>query len=129
MWQANKTSWRIICVTAALVVLAWPSEQSRSLGMKAVNWLADPREMLPTLPPPLAMGLDDDADAVTAHDQQERTYYDYYNRSTLNRWRMELKDATDPWDVSTGRQMVAALAVFGALAAWRANTQGLGTGG
>ena len=36
-------------------------------------------------PPPLPMSLDDDGDAVSAHDAQESEYYQAYDSSTLTR--------------------------------------------
>jgi hypothetical protein len=119
MWQPNRAQWAIICVLALIVVLAWPPDRGRSLGVKAVNWIADPSDALPTLPPPLPMGLDDDGDAVAAHDAQETAYYQRRDESATTRWRMRLKEATDPIDPQTERQVLVALAVAGALVVWR----------
>ena len=65
------------------------------------------------------MGLDDDGDAVTAHDAQETAYYLRRNGSTLTRWRMNAKETADPADAQTERQLLMALAVAGALVVWR----------
>lgn len=119
MWQPNGRQWLVIWPLAALLVLAWPATGGKSLGMKLMNWAVDPLGTLPVLPEPLPFGLDDNGDAVTEHDQQVTAYYDRYDDSALTRWRMDLKDANDPWDAATGRQVVAGLALFGALVVWR----------
>jgi hypothetical protein len=119
MWQPNRAQWAIVWTVAVVLILAWPPDSGRSLGMKALNWLADPADALPTLPPPLPMGLDDDGDAVAAHDAQESAYYERRDSSTLTRWRMQLKEATVPIDPQTARQLLVALAVASALVAWR----------
>ena len=59
---------------AIVLLLAWPAGDG-SLGVKTIRWLADPRGMLPQLPPPLSMELDDNADAVAEHDAAEQEYY------------------------------------------------------
>ena len=75
MWQPNRAQWSIIWAVAVLVLLAWPPEQGRSLVVKALNWAVDPAGTLPALPPPLPMRLDDNGDAVAAHDAVEAEYY------------------------------------------------------
>jgi hypothetical protein len=119
MWQPNRAQWRVIWPIALFVVLAWPPDQGRSLLMKIVNRAADPAGALPELPPVLPLGLDDNGDAVAAHDEQEREYYRVRARSTAARWRMDLKTAGDPFDPSTERQLLTALTVVSALAVWR----------
>jgi hypothetical protein len=119
MWQPNRAQWRMLWPLAALLVLAWPPGQGRSLLVKIVNRAADPAGALPDLPPPLPIGLDDNGDAVTAHDEQEREYYQVRGRSSLTRWRMDLKTARDPFDPTTERQLWVGIAVFGALVLWR----------
>ena len=81
--------------------------------------IADPAGALPALPAPLPMALDDDGDAVAAHDAQEREFYRVYDSSRVTRWRMTLKDAGEPLDPSTERQLLVAVAVLSALAVWR----------
>ena len=87
--------------------------------MKAINRIADPSDSLPNLPPPLPMGLDDNGDAVAAHDLQEAEYYAVYNSSAVTRFRMKLKNAQDPLELTTQRQLAAAIAVLGALLVWK----------
>jgi hypothetical protein len=81
--------------------------------------VVDPFATLPDLPSPLPPGLDDDGDAVLQHDALERSYYDARDRSTLNRVRMSLKAAGDPFESSVQRQLLIGLAVVGALVVWR----------
>lgn len=119
MWQPNRAQWWIIWPVALLVVLAWPPEKGRSLAIKAINWAVDPADSLPTLPPALPMGLDDDGDAVAAHDARELDYYRVRDRSALTRWRMTMKAALDPFDPQTERQLLIAVVVLAALAVWR----------
>jgi hypothetical protein len=121
MWQPNRTQWRLICSTAALLVLAWPPDQGRSLLVKTVNWAVDPTDSLPTLPPVLPIGLDDNGDAVAAHDEQEREYYRSRASSPTTRWRMDLKVARDRFDSTTERQLLVGLALLSALGVLRLN--------
>jgi hypothetical protein len=119
LFQPNKKQWWVIWVVAAALVLLWPAASGRSLAAKAVNLAADPRGSLPFLPPPIPMGLGDDADAVTAHDTQEAAYYDAYGSSAVIRARMAMRDWSDPLDPGTQRQLLIALAVIGTLLVWR----------
>jgi hypothetical protein len=120
MWQPNRSQWPIIWTGAALLILAWPPDTGRSLGVKAVNWAVDPTGTLPVFPPPLPIGLEDNGDAVAAHDALEAEYY--RGRDNLRtRWRVRLKDAKDPLDPQTERQALVGLAVLSALAVWRAD--------
>jgi hypothetical protein len=121
MWQPNRAQWPIIWVAALLLVLGWPPDNGRSLGVKIVNRVVDPSGSLPSLPPPLPMSLDDDGDAVAAHDAQEADYYRQHQSSRLLRWRLDLKEAGEPLDPSTERQLLVALAVMSALGVWRLN--------
>ena len=121
MWQPNRVQWRIIWIAAALIILGWPSDQGRSLGTKAANWLVDPTNSLLTLPDPLPIGLDDNGDAVAEHDALENEYYRQYASSSLTRLRMRVKAAADPFEPSTERQLLAGVAILGALAVWRLN--------
>ena len=122
MWQPNRAQWIVICSTAGLLVLAWPPDRGHgsSLGIKAMHWLIDPRKALPSMPPPLPPGLGDDGDAVAAHDALEADYYRLYNSSGWTRLRMDAKAAGDPFDPTTERQWLVAIAVVAALLTWRA---------
>ena len=104
-----------------MLILCWPPDNGRSLGVKITNWLADPRNTLPTLPEPLPIALDDNGDAVSEHDALEAEYYRQYQSSALTRYRMRLKEATDPFDPSTERQILAGIGILSALAVWRVN--------
>jgi hypothetical protein len=117
--QPNRAQWRLIWTVAALLILAWPPDQGRSLGVKAVNWLVDPTDSLPTEPTQLPMGLDDDGDAVAAHDALEAEYNRLYASSGVTRVRMTLKDASDPLEPSTERQILVGVGILGALGVWR----------
>ena len=68
------------------------------------------------------MAMDDDGDAVTAYDQQVQAYQQARERSAMNRWRMDLVNASDPFATATQRQLLVALAVAGALIVWQMNT-------
>ena len=119
MWQPRGVQWTVIWTVAVLTVLAWPPEAGRSLLVKAINRAADPAGSLPALPPPLPMGLDDDGDAVSAHDAQEAEYYRQYSRSNMARWRMRLKELGEPLDPVTERQLLVGFVVLSALFVWR----------
>ena len=119
MWQPSRGQWTVICLVALVVVLGWPPDDGRSLGTKFVNWAVDPGGSLPVSPASLPMGLDDDGDAVTEHDMRENAYQFARARSGTTRWRMDLKEAGDPFERSTGRQLLVGLVVLGALSVWR----------
>jgi hypothetical protein len=119
VWQPNKVQWRIIWVVAILLIVAWPSDQGHSLGVKAMNWIADPDSSLLTMPPPLPIGLDDNGDAVAEHDAAEAEYYRQYTGSRFTRLRLKLKSASDPLEPATERQILVGVAVLSALAIWR----------
>jgi hypothetical protein len=121
MWQPNRAQWWIIWSVALLTILAWPPAEGRSLLVTAINWAVDPANTLPTLPAPLPMSLDDNGDAVTAHDAEETAYYQLLERSAATRWRIRLKDAADPIAPATERQLLVGLVILGALAVWRLN--------
>lgn len=127
MWEPNKAQWRIMWIVALLLILGWPPDQGRSLGVKAVNWLADPRHSLPVQPAPLPAGLDDNGDAVSAHDAEEAEYYRQYTRSGVTRLRLKLRDATEPFDATTERQILAGVGILSALLVWRLNRTNSGT--
>ncbi|MEO8681918.1 MAG: hypothetical protein ABI665_22920 [Vicinamibacterales bacterium] len=119
MFQPSRAQWSLIWAVAVILILAWPPAEGRSLLVKIVNWAVDPANSLPTLPAPLAMGLDDNGDAVAAHDAIEADYYQARDRSALVRWRMDMKTARDPLAPATERQVLVGLAVLSALAVWR----------
>ena len=123
MWQPNAAQWRVIWIVAVIVILCWPADSGKSLAVKAANWLADPTNSLPSLPEQLPIGLDDNGDAVAAHDAEEAEYYRQYTSSRVTRLRMTLKTATDPLDRSTERQILAGIGVLSALAVWRLNAR------
>jgi hypothetical protein len=124
VFQPNKRQWKVIWTVAVAMVLAWPLGGNRSLAVKAVNFGADPLGRLPSMPPPLPMGLGDDGDAVALYDQQVAAFYDAYDASAWTRVRMRLRDWRDPIDPTTERQLLTAFAVLGAVLTWR-----LGVGG
>ena len=119
MWQPNRAQWSVMWTLAILIVIAWPSGNGRSLALTALRWAADPAGSLPRLPAPLPMGLDDDGDAVTAHDAQEREYYRAWEASPVTHWRLRMRDAEEPLDPAIERQLLVAVAVLGALGVWR----------
>ncbi len=101
--------------------MTWPPDRGKSLAAKTVNWLADPANSLPHMPDPLPIGLDDNGDAVAEHDEQEREYYRQYSSSPTARLRLNLKAASDPFDVTTERQVLVGITVLSVLAVWRLN--------
>jgi hypothetical protein len=109
----------VIWIVAAAVVLLWPSANNRSLLAKFASFAVDPGGSLPVLPPPIPLGLGDDADFVMQHDAQQAAYYDAYDSSAITRARMIVRDWTNPLAVATTRQILIALVVFGGLLAWR----------
>lgn len=119
MWRPNSLQWRLIWVLAFVIVLFWPSQQSRSLGIKALNWAADPGNTLPRLPGPFSLEDGEDPVAVTAHDAQEAEYNHVYASSRLARLRIHLRDMSDPFEPSTQQQVLAAIGVLGGLLIWR----------
>jgi len=123
MWQPRRTQLAIIWPIAIILILAWPPAEGRSLMMKAANWAVDPAGMLPTLPATLPMGLDDNGDAVAAHDAELTEYYRRHDSTPVTRWRMDMKTAEDPFDPVTERQLLVGLAVVGALLVWRLSGQ------
>lgn len=121
VWHPSSKQWVLIWLAAMLLVLGWPPDTGRSLGVTLVRWAADPADRLPDPPAPLPMGLDDDGDAVTAHDMQEAAWNQARAWSTLNRWRMDLEEADDPFPASTQRQLLVGVVVVAALIVWQMN--------
>jgi len=119
MWQANNRQWWILLVVALLLVSLWPPAEDRSLALKFVNWIVDPADSLPTLPPPLTFGQSDDYAAVEAHDLQTRMYDELYAKGGWTRRRLELKVAGDPFNAATERQLLVGVGVLTAFLVWR----------
>ena len=114
MTVTRKGPW-VLLLTALLIVAAWPPDKDRSLVVKALNWLVDPADSLPVLPPQLGFGLSDDPQAVELRDEMVRRYDELFNRDALTRTRLELKVAEDPFNPTTERQL---LLVFGIIVAF-----------
>jgi hypothetical protein len=122
VWQPNTAQWRLIWVLAVVVVLLWPGQQGRSLAVKTLNWSADPMHTLPRLPANFSFEDEDDVAVVAAHDQQEDDYNRVYASSAWVRLRIHLRDLQEPFDPSTERQVLAAIAILGSLLIWRLAT-------
>jgi hypothetical protein len=123
MWQPSTRQWWTLLVVALLIVAMWPPSEDRSLAVKFVNWIVDPRDQLPTLPGPLAFGQGDDPAAVEAHDLQTRMYDELYAKGGWTRTRLELKVWRDPFNPSTERQLLIALGVVATFLVWRSSAQ------
>jgi len=119
VWRASNAQWWVLVTVAVCIVVAWPSDNDRSLALKLTNWAVDPRDELPILPGPLAIGQGDDLDAVEAHDLQVRMYDELYNKGGWARRRLELKVASDPFSPSTERQVLTGIGVLTAFLVWR----------
>jgi hypothetical protein len=119
MWQPRPVQWAVIAITAIVLVAGWPPEKGRSLGVKAINWIVDPADALPSMPAALPMALDDNGDAVAEHDALARDYYNALNASRATRWRMKLKETGEPLDPVTERQLLVGIGVLSALLVWR----------
>ena len=119
MRRPGNFQWWILVVVALAIVCLWPPGDDKSLAVKVVNWAVDPRDELPVLPDPLALGKGDDPDAVAEHDRQVQQFDALYLKGGWTRRRLELKIARDPFNGSTERQLLVAIAVVTALVAWR----------
>jgi hypothetical protein len=102
-----------------LLVCLWPPASERSLAVRLVNWAVDPRDELPVLPPPFALGAGDDPDAVAEHDAQVQAYDARYAQGGWMRRRLALKVARDPFDAAAERQVLLALGIVAAFVLWR----------
>jgi len=111
--------WWVLVTVAAFVVIAWPSDNDRSLALKFTNWVVDANDELPILPGPLALGQGDDVNAVDSHDLQTRMYDELYNKGGWTRTRLELKVANDPFNPATERQILTGIIVLTAFLVWR----------
>jgi hypothetical protein len=109
----------LLVVCAVLLVCAWPPANDRSLAAKFLNWAVDPRDELPVLPPPFALGAGDDPDAVASHDAQVQAYDARHAQGGWMRRRLEWKVAGDPFNPATERQVILALGILTAFAFWR----------
>jgi MYXO-CTERM domain-containing protein len=114
--RARRSPWPVVAALVALLAVLWPPETGHSLALKGINWIADPRGELPRRPSPLAIGVDDDADVVTAHDTEEHAYDAMYRGSWTGRLRLQLRDAEDPLEPSTERPLLVAAAAV--VAVW-----------
>jgi hypothetical protein len=112
----------VIVVLAAVLVLFWPSSSesdNRSLALKFAGWAADPAHSLPREPEPLGFADEDDIAAIDAQSAQQERYDKFYNSGGFARLRLRLRDAQEPFDPATERQILFAVAVAGALVVWR----------
>ena len=123
MLRPTDAQWWSLVMVALFVVFAWPPATGKSLAMTIVNWAVDPWSELPVLPPPLGRGASDDVEAVEAHDAEVRRFDARYLEGGWTRRRLLLKVANDPFDKSTTRQILTALAVLSALVIWRASAR------
>jgi len=114
----------VLFATALLLVAAWPPDEGRSLLVKGVNWVVDPADVLPVLPPQLGFGLSDDPQAVEVRDELVRRYDQAYRSDSLTRQRLLLKVAEDPFDRTTERQLLLVLGVVVAFVVWRRGARG-----
>ena len=121
MWRPTNAQWWILIVAALLIVFAWPPRDEKSLALKFVNWVVDPKGELPVLPNQLALGQGDDPDAVSAHDLQTQAYDAAYLKGGWSRRRLELKVADDPFNPATERQILIAFGVATAFLVWRSD--------
>ncbi|HEY7288444.1 MAG TPA: hypothetical protein VH583_01315 [Vicinamibacterales bacterium] len=122
MRRPKESQWWVLVGVALLVVVVWPPQDDRSLAIKFVNWIVDPRGALPVLPDQLALGAGDDPDAVAAHDDETQRYDALYMKGGWTRRRLELKVMRDPFNPSTERQLLTGIAVLTAFVAWRLGT-------
>jgi len=111
----------VLVAFAVLLVCVWPPANDRSLVVKLLNWAVDPRDDLPVLPEPFALGAGDDPDTVTVHDAQVQAYDSSYAKGGWTRRRLEWKVARDPLNPATERQVILALGILTAFAFWRLN--------
>lgn len=119
MSKPSSRGWWILLLASLAVIVAWPPQADRSLLVKGVNWIVDPGNDLPILPPQLEMGMGDDPQAVEIRDAIVRRYDEMYNRGGLTRARMELKVAVDPFNPATERQLLLAAGAIVAFLVWR----------
>lgn len=117
--RATSFQWWFLTTVALLIVFLWPPRDHKSLALKFVNWVVDPRDELPILPDQLPLGSGDDPAAVAIHDIQTQQHDALYQKGGWTRMRLELKVASDPLDPSTERQLLTGVAVVTAFLGWR----------
>lgn len=115
---SNQAMSTLLAVALSVIVL-WPPVNERSLAVKFTNWVVDPGNRLPILPPQFAVGEGDNFQAVEARDAIVRAYDELYNRGGLTRMRLNLKVANDPFNPSTERQLLLAFAAVAVFLVWR----------
>ena len=120
MRRPSDRAWWLLLLIAVTVVAVWPPQTGRSLALKATNWLVDPGDTLPILPPQLGFGMGDDVAAVETRDEMVRRYDAMYSRGGLTKLRMDLKVAQDPFAPTTARQLLLVFGVVAAFLVWRA---------
>jgi len=121
--DARRSPWPVVAALIAALAVFWPPDGGRSLAVKAINWLADPRQELPRKPSPLAIGVDDDADIVAAHDNEEHAYDAMHRGPWMGRLRLDMRDAEDPLEPSTERPLLVAAAAVVAVWVFRRQSQ------
>jgi len=117
--QPMRHASNLLVAFLVLLVCLWPPASERSLAVRLVNWAVDPRDELPVLPPPFALGAGDDPDAVAEHDAQVQAYDARYAQGGWMRRRLVLKVARDPFDAAAERQVLLALGIVAAFVLWR----------
>ncbi len=119
MHRPSERGWWLLLATALAVIVAWPPQQGRSLGLTMLARAVDPANTLPILPPQLAIGMGDDVEAVERRDALVRRYDEMYRRGGFTRWRLEMKVARDPFDPTLERQVLLVFGVIAAFLVWR----------
>lgn len=122
MWQPNTSQWRLIFPLGVALVLVWPSASeidNRSLALKLAGWAADPAHTMPRQPEILGFQDEDDIAAIDAQTAQQEQYDKFYQGSAFARLRLHVRDAQEPFDPSTERQILVAVALLGGLLIWR----------
>jgi len=117
--QPMRHASNLLVAFLVLLVCLWPPASERSLAVRLVNWAVDPRDELPVLPAPFALGAGDDPDAVAEHDAQVQAYDARYAQGGWMRRRLALKVARDPFDAAAERQVLLALGIVVAFVLWR----------
>jgi len=112
----RRQPWPLVAALVAALAILWPTDGGRSLAVKTINWVADPQQALPRRPSPIAIGVDDDADVVGAHDAEEHAYEAMWERSWMSRMRLRMRDAEEPLDPTTERPLL--IAIGAAAVAW-----------
>ena len=105
----------VFFLTALLIVIAWPPREGFSLAVKGTHLLVDPTGTLPFLPQQLDFGLSDDPQAVELRDELVRRYDIALASGPIMRARLALRNAGEPFDRTTERQL---LLVFGVVVAF-----------